>query len=291
MTEQTIIAPVIRARGLSKSFGSFQAVKNLNFTVPLGRIVGLIGANGAGKTTLLNAILGLTSYGGELSVFGIDPSKRRNDLMKEVCFISDVATLPKWMRVADILDFVGSVHPKFDRAKAENALSQTKIRKESKIRTLSKGMVVQLHLAIVMAIDAKLLVLDEPTLGLDILFRKQFYQNLLEEYFDETRTIIITTHQVEEIENILTDVIFIKDGEIVLQGGMEEITQEFQEVLVAPGMEEKARALHPISTGTSFGKTTCVYQGVSPKKLANLGEIRHLGLADIFVATMTGEPQ
>ncbi len=280
---------VIEARGRSKSFGKFQALKPVNFTMPLGRIVGVIGANGAGKTTLLNAVLGLTSYEGELSVLGHDPAKQRDDLMKDVCFIADVATLPKWMKVSEVLDYVEAVHPKFNRAKALDFLSRTKVPLDRKVRALSKGMTVQVHLAVVMSIDAKLLVLDEPTLGLDIIFRKQFYQSLLEEYFDEDRTVIITTHQVEEIEHILTDVMFIRDGGIVLQSEMEELTQQFIEVMVEKGKEDEALALKPMSQSSTFGKTTCVYKNIDRDTLAKLGETRRLGLADIFVATMTGD--
>jgi ABC-2 type transport system ATP-binding protein len=291
MTEQTSATPVVEARGLAKSFGNFTALKGATFTIPLGRIVGVIGANGAGKTTMLNAVLGLSSYEGELRVLGHDPSKERPALMQDICFISDVATLPKWMKVVEVLDFVESVHPKFDRAKAMNFLSRTKVPLDRKVRALSKGMTVQLHLAVVMSIDAKLLVLDEPTLGLDIMFRKQFYQSLLEEYFDEERTVIITTHQVEEVEHILSDVMFIRDGEIVLEAEMDELTQQFIEVLVAPGKEAEAMALKPIAKGTTFGKSTCVYKNIDRETLAKLGETRRLGLADIFVATMTGEGQ
>ncbi|MCK0070598.1 MULTISPECIES: ABC transporter ATP-binding protein [Kordiimonas] len=282
---------VVEARGLSKSFGKFQALKPVDFNIPLGRIVGVIGANGAGKTTMLNAVLGLTTYDGSLSVMGHDPAKERDALMQDVCFIADVATLPKWMKVSDVLDYVERVHPKFDRSKALDFLSRTKVPMDRKVRALSKGMTVQVHLAVVMAIDAKLLVLDEPTLGLDIIFRKQFYQSLLEEYFDEDRTVVITTHQVEEIEHILTDVIFIKDGGIVLQSDMEELSEQFVEVMVEPGKEEEATALGPIRESSTFGKKTCVYKNADHDALAKLGETRRLGLADIFVATMTGGGQ
>lgn len=282
---------VIEANGLAKSYGDFHALKPSTFSVPLGRIMGVIGANGAGKTTMLNAVLGLNSYEGHLSVMGCDPSKERGKLMQNVCFIADVATLPKWMAVKEVLDYVEGVHPRFDRTKAMDFLRRTKIPLDRKVRALSKGMTVQLHLAVVMAIDAKLLVLDEPTLGLDILFRKQFYAALLEEYFDENRTVIITTHQVEEVEHILSDVMFIKDGEIVLEAEMDELTQQFIEVMVSPGKEEEAEKLGPISKGVTFGKTTCIYKNVDRETLATLGETRRLGLADIFVATMTGEGQ
>lgn len=280
---------VIEANGLSKSFGDFQALKGANFKVPLGRILGVIGANGAGKTTMLNAVLGLSSYEGDLKVMGLDPSKERDALMQDVCFIADVATLPKWMKVSEVLDYVEAVHPKFSRTKALDFLSRTNVPLDRKVRALSKGMTVQVHLAVVMSIDAKLLVLDEPTLGLDIIFRKQFYQSLLEEYFDEDRTVIITTHQVEEVEHILSDVMFIKDGEIVLESDMDDLTQKFIEVLVTPGKEEEALKLEPIAKGSTFGKSTCVYKNIDREKLAELGETRRLGLADIFVATMTGE--
>lgn len=279
---------VVEARGLSKSFGDFQALKSVDFKVPLGRIMGVIGANGAGKTTMLNAVLGLSSYEGELNVLGRDPSKERDDLMHDVCFIADVATLPKWMKVSEVLDYVDAVHPRFDMNKALDFLSRTNVPLDRKVRALSKGMTVQVHLAVVMSIEAKLLVLDEPTLGLDVIFRKQFYQSLLEEYFDEDRTVIITTHQVEEIEHILTDVMFIKEGNIVLEANMDDLTQQFIEVLVKKGKEEEAMALKPITNGSSFGKSTCVYKNVDRETLAELGETRRLGLADIFVATMTG---
>lgn len=282
---------VIEARGLAKTYGDFQALKPSSFSVPLGRILGVIGANGAGKTTMLNAVLGLMSYEGELSVMGCDPSSERGKLMQDVCFIADVATLPKWMKVSEVLDYVEGVHPRFNRDKAMDFLSRTKVPLDRKVRALSKGMTVQVHLAVVMAIDAKLLVLDEPTLGLDIMFRKQFYAALLEEYFDENRTVIVTTHQVEEIEHILSDVMFIKDGEIVLEAEMDELTQQFIEVMVTPGKEEEAQKLGPISKGVTFGKTTCIYKNIDREKLADLGETRRLGLADIFVATMTGEGQ
>lgn len=282
---------VIEARGLAKAYGDFQALKPSSFSVPLGRILGVIGANGAGKTTMLNAVLGLMSYEGELSVMGCNPSSERGKLMQDVCFIADVATLPKWMKVSEVLDYVEGVHPRFNRDKAMDFLSRTKVPLDRKVRALSKGMTVQVHLAVVMAIDAKLLVLDEPTLGLDIMFRKQFYAALLEEYFDENRTVIVTTHQVEEIEHILSDVMFIKDGEIVLEAEMDELTQQFIEVMVTPGKEEEAQKLGPISKGVTFGKTTCIYKNIDREKLADLGETRRLGLADIFVATMTGEGQ
>ena len=279
---------VVEARNLSKKFGDFVALDSANFDIPLGRIVGVIGANGAGKTTMLNAILGIASYDGDLSVMGLDPSKQRAKLMNDVCFISDVATLPKFMKVSEVLDFVESVHPKFSRERAMSFVNKTSIPLDKKVKALSKGMTTQLHLAVVMAIDAKLLVLDEPTLGLDIIFRKNFYSALLEEYFDEERTIVITTHQVEEIEHILTDVIFIKDGRIVLDTDMETLGSQFIELMVTPGSEAEADALKPISKGAAFGKKTYIYQNVDRETLKALGETRRLGLADVFVATVEG---
>ena len=280
---------VVKARGVGKSFGKFQALKDVNIDIPMGRIVGVIGANGAGKTTLLNAILGLTSCDGELSVMGFDPLRQREQLMEDVCFIADVATLPKWMKVSNVFDYVESVHPRFDRTKAEGFLARTTVPLDRKVRNLSKGMTVQVHLAVVMSIDAKLLVLDEPTLGLDIIFRKEFYSSLLEEYFDEDRTIIITTHQVEEVEHILTDVIFVKGGEIVLNEEMDGLTGQYTEVMVTADKLAEAEALNPIKKGTSFGKSTFIYKNNDRETLEALGETRRLGLADIFVATMTGE--
>lgn len=282
---------VIKAKNLSKTYGSFKALAGVDLEIPLGRIVGVIGANGAGKTTLLNAILGLSTYEGELDVLGRDPAKQRGDLMKDTCFISDVATLPKWMTVAEVFDFVENVHDKFDRAKALDFLSRTSVPIGKKIRQLSKGMVVQVHLAVVMAIDAKLLVLDEPTLGLDIIFRKEFYKTLLEEYFDEDRTILITTHQVEEVEHILTDVVFVRDGRVVLNSDIEQLSERFAEVRVTQDQEEEAKSLNPVMTGNSFGQMTCVYRDQDFEGLKKLGEVRRIGLADIFVVTVKGEQQ
>jgi len=279
---------VVEAQNLSKSFGDFKALKGANFKIPVGRIVGVIGANGAGKTTMLNAILGIASYEGDLKVLGMDPSKDRAKLMNDVCFISDVATLPKFMKVSEVLDYVESVHPAFNREKALSFVAKTSIPLDKKVKALSKGMTTQLHLAVVMAIDAKLLVLDEPTLGLDIIFRKNFYASLLEEYFDENRTIVITTHQVEEVEHILTDVIFIKNGSIVLDADMESLGTQFIELMVSPGKEADADALNPISKGAAFGKKTYIYKGVDRETLKPLGETRRLGLADVFVATVEG---
>lgn len=280
---------VVQARGLTKVYGAFEALKGVNLDIPVGRIVGVIGSNGAGKTTMLNAILGLSSFEGELSVLGMDPDKDRAKLMEEICFISDVATLPRWMTACQLVKFVEEIHPKFDREECMALLSRTSVPLHKKVSKLSKGMIVQLHLAIVMSIDAKLLVLDEPTLGLDILFRKDFYKTLLEEYFDENRTIIITTHQVEEVEHILTDVIFIKDGQVVLAEDMDSLTEAFTEILVSPGQEDEVLARGPIATGSSFGKTTAVFRDVPANELATYGDVRRLGLADIFFVTMRGE--
>lgn len=279
---------VIEARGLSKSYGSFAALTNVSFSIPFGRIVGVIGANGAGKTTMLNAILGLTRFEGELQVLGQDPRKDRARLMENVSFISDVATLPRWMKVSQILDYVESVHPNFSREKALDYLARTKIPLSKKIRALSKGMVTQLHLAMVMAIDARLLVLDEPTLGLDIIFRKGFYASLLGDFFDHERTIVVTTHQVEEIEHILTDVMFIRDGEMVLYETMDDLAEKFFEVTVDAEKGEALRALNPISETSALGRIQFVFEGISREELKKHGAPKRVGLADLFVAKMTG---
>ncbi|MCC7635489.1 ABC transporter ATP-binding protein [Stenotrophomonas rhizophila] len=280
---------VISARGLRKAYKQTVALDNTSFTIAPGRITGLIGPNGAGKTTLLKALLGLTTVEGELQVLGLDPAVQRNALMSEVCFIADVAVLPRWMKVREAIDFVAGVHPRFDRARCERFLASTKLQPRQRVRELSKGMIVQLHLALVMAIDAKVLVLDEPTLGLDILYRKEFYQRLLEDYFDEQKTIIVTTHQVEEIEHILTDVMFIRDGRIVLTTDMEDIGDRYSEVLVSAETLEAARALKPIDErALPFGKTVLLFDGVPRAQLTPLGEIRSPGLADLFVAIMKG---
>jgi ABC-2 type transport system ATP-binding protein len=279
---------VIAARGLTKRYGKQVAVDNISFEIPAGRIVGLIGPNGSGKTTALKAILGLATFEGELNVLGFDPRTQRDELMKQVCFIADVAILPRWLRVRDAVDFVAGVHPRFDRAKAERYIANTKLKPAMKVREMSKGMIVQLHLALVMAIDAKLLVLDEPTLGLDILYRKQFYQHLLEEYFDQNKTIIVTTHQVEEIEHILTDLIFIREGKLVLTSTMDDVGVRFMEVMVSAEHADTARALKPIDERQVFGKSIMLFDGASREKLEALGEIRTPGIADLFVATMKG---
>ncbi|MFC7301940.1 ABC transporter ATP-binding protein [Cognatiluteimonas weifangensis] len=280
---------VVSARGLRKAYKDKLALDGASFEIPAGRIVGLIGPNGAGKTTALKAILGLIPFEGELSVLGRDPRTQRDELMNDVCFIADVAVLPRWIRVREAIEFVAGVHPRFDRARCERFLAHTQLKPKSRVRELSKGMIVQLHLALVMAIDARLLVLDEPTLGLDILYRKQFYQRLLEDYFDEDKTILITTHQVEEVEHILTDVMFIRDGRMVLEAPMDAVGERYVEVLVDAGSLEAARALKPIDErALPFGKTVMLFDGVPQPRLAAFGETRTPGLADLFVATMKG---
>ena len=282
------MSAVISARNLSKHYGKKPAVDDISFEIPAGRIVGLIGPNGSGKTTTLKAALGLVPFEGELKVLGKDPRAERDALMQDVCFIADVAILPRWLQVKDAVDFVAGVHPRFDRRKAEAYLAHTKLTPRMKVKEMSKGMIVQLHLALVMAIDARLLVLDEPTLGLDILYRKQFYQNLLEDYFDEHKTIIVTTHQVEEIEHILTDLMFIRDGRIVLSATMDEVGERFTEVMVPADKAEAARALKPIDERQVFGKAVMLFDGVPRNQLAQYGETRNPGIADLFVATMKG---
>jgi ABC-2 type transport system ATP-binding protein len=264
----------IEARGLRKAFGTTVALDGVDLRVEEGRILGLIGPNGAGKTTALNAILGLTSYQGELKVLGRDPWTTRDQLMRDVSFIADVAVLPRWIRVSQLLDYVAGVHPRFDRAKAESFLAKTMIKRTSKVRQLSKGMVAQLHLALVMAIDAKLLVLDEPTLGLDILFRKQFYDSLLNDYFDRSRTIVVTTHQVEEIQDVLTDLMFINRGRSVLECSMEEFESRYLEVMVNPERVAAARALKPMHERQVFGRSVMLFEHVDREQLAALGDVR-----------------
>jgi len=277
----------IEARGLRKVFGTTVAVDNVDLRVEEGRILGIIGPNGAGKTTLLNAILGLTAYQGELNVLGRDPWAERDQLMRDVSFIADVAVLPRWIRVSHLLDYVEGVHPKFDRAKAESFLATTEIKHGSKVRQLSKGMVAQLHLALVMAIDAKLLVLDEPTLGLDILYRKHFYDSLLNDYFDGKRTIIVTTHQVEEVQDVLTDLMFINHGRIVLECSMEELEARYVELMVHPDHLDGARSLKPITERQLFGRSIFLFDQVDRNQLAALGDVRTPTIADLFVAVMS----
>src|SRR5213595_3953251 len=280
---------VIEAYKLRRVFGTTVALDNVDLRVEEGRILGLIGPNGAGKTTALNAILGLTSYEGELKVLGRDPWTSRDELMRDVSFIADVAVLPRWMRVSQALDYVAGVHPRFDRAKAEGFLAKTTIKRTSKVRELSKGMVAQLHLALVMAIDAKLLVLDEPTIGLDILYRKQFYDALLNDYFDGSRTIVVTTHQVEEIQDVLTDLMFIREGRIVLSCSMEEFAARYAEVLVRPEQAAAARALKPVHERQLFGQSILLFDRLERKQLGAFGEVRTPSIADLFVAVMGSE--
>ena len=276
----------IEARGLRKSFGTTVALDGVDLRVDEGRILGLIGPNGAGKTTALNAILGLVPYEGELKVLGRDPWTERDRLMREVCFIADVAVLPRWMRVWQAVDYVAGVHPRFDRAKADSLLARTTIKRSSRVRELSKGMVVQLHLALIMAIDADLLVLDEPTLGLDILFRKQFYESLLSDYFDRRRTIVVTTHQVEELQHILTDLMFIDRGRIVLACTMEEFEARYLEALPRPEHLAAARALLPVHERQMFGRPILLFEGGDRERLAALGDVRTPSIADVFVAVV-----
>jgi ABC-2 type transport system ATP-binding protein len=282
------MSAAIEATKLTKRYRSTLALDEVDFRIDSGRIIGLIGPNGAGKTTALKAILGLTDFEGSLNVLGMDPRKSREALMREVCFIADVAVLPRWISVEQAVDFVEAIHPRFDRARCEQFLARTKLQPKQKVKQMSKGMIVQLHLALVMAIDARLLVLDEPTLGLDILYRKQFYQNLLEDYFDENKTILVTTHQVEEIEHILTDLMFIRDGRIVLDTDMDSVGERFIEVMVETDHADAARALDPIDERTVFGKHIFLFDGVERERLEALGETRRPSVSDLFVATMKG---
>ena len=276
----------IEGHGLRKVFGTTVALDRIDLHVEEGHILGLVGPNGAGKTTALNAILGLTSYEGQLKVLGRDPWRERNDLMRDVSFIADIAVLPRWIRVSQLMDYVAAVHPRFNRARAERFLARTAIKPSRRVRELSKGMIAQLHLALVMAIDAKLLVLDEPTLGLDILYRKQFYESLLNDYFDHTRTILVTTHQVEEVQDVLTDLMFIDRGRIAFECSMEEFESRYFEVLVNPENLAAAQALKPIHQRPVFGRSVLLFDGVERDKLAILGEVRRPSIADLFIALM-----
>ena len=282
------MSSLVSARNVSKHYGSVRAVDDISFDIDKGCITGLIGPNGAGKTTLLKALLGLTDCQGNLSVLGLDPFRQRKELMQNICFIADVAVLPPWIRVNQLLDFVEATHNNFSRKKAEDLLAKTKIPPKAKVRQLSKGMVTQLHLSIITAIDATLLILDEPTLGLDIIFRKDFYGNLLEDYFNEERTIMITTHQVEEIENLLTDVMFINDGRIVLDASMEALPEQYVELLATGENADEARKLNPIYERDVFGKKVLTFEGVNREQLAGLGELRTPDIADLFVAKVKG---
>ena len=279
---------LISARNVTKKYGDLHAVDNVSFDIEQGRIAGLIGPNGAGKTTLLKAMLGLTDCQGSLSVMGLDPFKQRKELMRNICFIADVSVLPRWIRVTQLLNFLEAVHPNFSRSRAEELLAQTSIQATAKVRELSKGMVTQLHLSIITAVDAKLLVLDEPTLGLDIIFRKEFYGNLLNDYFDEGRTILITTHQVEEIENLLTDVMFINNGKLLLDVTMESVPEQYVELMASGEDVDRARALNPIYERDVFGKKSFTFEGMNREQLKGLGEVRTPGIADLFVAKIKG---
>ncbi|HTC43678.1 MAG TPA: ABC transporter ATP-binding protein [Steroidobacteraceae bacterium] len=277
---------VIEARGLRKSYGSNRALEDVTFSVAQGRIVGIIGANGAGKTTALKAILGLTSFMGDLTVLGRNPRTQRDELMRDVCFIADVAVLPRWLRVSQALDYVQGVHPRFNRARAEEFLRKTDLKMKSRVRELSKGMVTQLHLALILAIDARLLVLDEPTLGLDLLYRRQFYDTLLNDYFDKDRTIVLTTHQVEEIEHLLTDVLFLRHGRVTLSLPVDELAQQYVQLTVGPDQAARARELHPFYEREIFGRVAMFFEGRTPESLASLGDVRTPTIADLFVAKM-----
>ncbi len=279
---------LVTARGVSKRFGKVLAVDNVSFEIEKGRIMGLIGPNGAGKTTLLKALLGLTDCEGELSVLGLDPFRQRKELMQNICFIADVAVLPRWIRVSQLLDFMAATHPNFSMSRAQELLSNTKVRHDAKIRQLSKGMVTQLHLSIITAIDARLLVLDEPTLGLDIIFRKEFYGNLLNDYLDGERTILITTHQVEEIENLLTDIMFINEGRLILNTTMDSLAERYSELVASGDNAAKARGFGPIFERDIFGKKAMLFEGVDREQLADLGELHTPSIADLFVAKIKG---
>ena len=281
----------IEARGLRKTFGATVALDGVNLRVEEGRIVGIVGPNGAGKSTALQAILGLTPYQGELRVLGRDPWIEREQLTRDVAFIADVAVLPRWIRVSQVLDYVGGVHPRFDRGKAERFLAKTNIKRTSRVRELSKGMVTQLHLALVMAIDAKLLILDEPTIGLDILVRKQFYDSLLNDYFDRSRTIVVTTHQIDEIQDVLTDFVFMNHGRIVLESSMEDFEARYVEVMVHSDNLAAARTLRPINERQVFGRSIFLFEHVERQQLAALGDVRTPSIADLFVAVMSNPAQ
>mgnify|MGYP001813703495 FL=1 len=282
------MTPIVSARGLTKRYGRTVAVDGIDLDIPPGRIVGLVGPNGAGKTSALKAILGLATYSGELSVLGKDPSRQRAALMEDVCFIADVAVLPRWIRVWQLLDVTEGIHPRFSRQRCMDYLAQTQVTTSHKVKQLSKGMVAQLHLALVMAIDARLLVLDEPTLGLDIIYRKEFYTNLLTDYFDEERTILITTHQVEEVEHILTDLVFIRDGKIALEATMEAVQERYVELMAKPDKALEARKMRPLYERELFGRHIFLYDSVDREALKGLGELHTPSVADLFVATMKG---
>jgi ABC-2 type transport system ATP-binding protein len=279
-----MMTTIVEARDLSKRYGKFTALDRVSFTLQPGRIVGLIGRNGAGKTTVLKSILGLTPYQGSVQVLGMEPGRDRNALMSEICFIADSAVLPRWLTVAHAIDYVAGVHPRFDRARAEGVLATTGIRRGARVGELSKGMITQLHLALILAIDARLLVLDEPTLGLDLIYRRQFYDTLLNDYYNKERTILLTTHQVEEVEHLLTDVLFIDRGRLVLDTATDDLPARFQQLMVAPDRIDAARALGPFYVREVFGRTIMLYENRTPAELAGLGDISTPGIADLFVA-------
>jgi ABC-2 type transport system ATP-binding protein len=279
---------LVTARNVSKKFGKVRAVDNVSFEIEKGKITGLFGPNGAGKTTLLKALLGLTDCEGELSVLGLDPFRQRKELMKNICFIADVAVLPGWIKVEQLLDFVEATHPNYSRQRSEELLAETKVRKDARVRELSKGMITQLHLSIIAAVDARLLVLDEPTLGLDIIFRKEFYGNLLNDYFDGERTILVTTHQVEEIENLMTDIMFINDGRLLLDTSMESLPSKFVELVTSGENADRARSLGPLFERDVFGKKVMTFEDVDRGKLEGLGEMHTPSVADLFVAKVKG---
>jgi ABC-2 type transport system ATP-binding protein len=279
---------LVSARQVSKRYGKVTAVENVSFEIEKGRILGLIGPNGAGKTTLLKAVLGLTDCEGELSVLGLNPFRQRKELMRQISFIADVAVLPRWIRVTQLLDFVEATHPNFSRQRVDKLLAETSVRRDAKVRELSKGLVTQLHLAIIMSIDAPLLVLDEPTLGLDILFRKEFYANLLGDYFDQERTILITTHQVEEVERLLTDVMFISDGRLILHESMDSLSEIYVQLLASGEKAAAARQLGPIAESEMFGKTVMLFEGHDRASLRRFGEVHAPSVADLFVAKVKG---
>ena len=280
------MTPVIEARNLRKSYGGHRALDGVSFAVEPGRIVGLIGANGAGKTTALKAILGLTAFEGDLTVLGRNPRTQRDELMRDVCFIADVAVLPRWLKVSQALDYVQGVHPRFSRERAEEFLRKTDLKPGNRVRELSKGMVTQLHLALILAIDARLLVLDEPTLGLDLLYRRQFYDTLLNDYFDKERTILLTTHQVEEVEHLLTNVLFLRQGRVTLDTAVDEIARQYLQLTVGPDQVERARQLAPFYEREVFGRVALFFEGRSTEELAGLGDVRTPSIADLFVAKM-----
>ena len=277
---------VIKATNVNKTYGGKRALHNVNLNIPAGRVVGLIGPNGAGKTTLLKGILGLAPVDGDLQVLGLNPQPHRVALLEQVSFVADTAILPRWIKVCEVIDYVAGVHPRFNREKCLGFLAKTNINRKNKVKELSKGMITQLHLALIMAIDSKLLVLDEPTLGLDIIYRKQFYETLLNDYYDEGKTILITTHQIEEIEGILTDLVFINKGAIVLDASMETVAEKFMELHVSETFRESAAILKPIHVRSVLGGYRMIFENAAREDLEVLGQVTMPSLADVFVAKM-----